>query len=430
MVVPTRYTFQCLSQIFPSSTSTCISTFSDCYDATTSQLTVNIHPKPLQLKSTLPLEIPTIPCHPFAYHFYRKRPIKHQCQTNYSRSRKIMAVTGQHYCAPCKRKFNRRSSWRRHMDTVHVPNDTYICTINDCNMRFKRKDVLERHKANQHGISKIECPDCGHHIRKDALQEHQRRLHTSIHRGSLHPPPAPLFGNRISQPAGQFYAAGPDNGTNFVIDSPATTASSPGSMINVCEQAQALDSPSNGCTISSSSDSDSLLDGPYQYTGSMESFPFLEANHNVKLMPNESQAALLQQQQHPVHPRYLSEMESAIAQPCCETSNKWNYESHSAGFDGMTEVLQAQHKGFPSEVYANSPSAVLSQSVNCIAPLEVEDEQISGASMELGSFGTEDLRPESEAGSFGNSFTSWATALHPSVGDIHPQPPNYGDGLS
>lgn len=82
---------------------------------------------------------------------------------------------GRPHCSACKSTFARTSVLRRHIVSVHGSNLFYTCDVDGCNIRFKRRDTLERHKSTQHGTCKVICSTCAKPVRKDGLEEHRGR---------------------------------------------------------------------------------------------------------------------------------------------------------------------------------------------------------------------------------------------------------------
>ena len=79
------------------------------------------------------------------------------------------------YCSICQRPFSKRYALRRHVRSVHNnASFRFHCDFQGCNQSFRRRDILDRHKHNQHGPRKPPCPKCNKFIRRDGLQEHLR----------------------------------------------------------------------------------------------------------------------------------------------------------------------------------------------------------------------------------------------------------------
>lgn len=120
-----------------------------------------------------------------------------------------MATSSQHYCTMCWRSFPLRSTWKRHMDTIHTFQEPYKCTLNGCHREFSRKDILQRHKSNQHGVSKIQCLSCGAFLRKDALRKHQESTRcqriASLRLDATHSPSGTQIESARSQPRKYFH---------------------------------------------------------------------------------------------------------------------------------------------------------------------------------------------------------------------------------
>lgn len=87
----------------------------------------------------------------------------------------LQATSDGHTCQFCKRIFELKKSFNRHMRTVHQPiqETPFLCT--KCERRFLRKDVLTRHETTQHGAQRtvVQCSVCHKHIRPRALAEHR-----------------------------------------------------------------------------------------------------------------------------------------------------------------------------------------------------------------------------------------------------------------
>ena len=72
----------------------------------------------------------------------------------------------------CSKDFPLCKTMLRHMDSVHNPVKVFSCST--CNQRFTRKDILERHIAEQHTMDNrfTICTLCGRCAFRRAFKEH------------------------------------------------------------------------------------------------------------------------------------------------------------------------------------------------------------------------------------------------------------------
>lgn len=81
--------------------------------------------------------------------------------------------TIRNQCERCRRHFTHPKSLKRHLRTVHS-GSRFSCA--HCQEVFKRRDIKERHEAEQHSddAGTVECRTCGDHVRERALKEHMK----------------------------------------------------------------------------------------------------------------------------------------------------------------------------------------------------------------------------------------------------------------
>jgi uncharacterized C2H2 Zn-finger protein len=55
-------------------------------------------------------------------------------------------------CPICNIVFSRQQELQRHINSQHITTRFYNCTHSGCNKRYRRPDVLKRHRRNVHGL--------------------------------------------------------------------------------------------------------------------------------------------------------------------------------------------------------------------------------------------------------------------------------------
>ncbi|KAF2167367.1 hypothetical protein M409DRAFT_53972 [Zasmidium cellare ATCC 36951] len=92
--------------------------------------------------------------------------------------RSVIARTGPPFSCPlCAQTFQLKKTLIRHAkDSIaNLEGSPFVCSIFDCGLRFKRKDILSRHMKSQHsaGRTLVQCPVCSQEVRPRSLKGHQ-----------------------------------------------------------------------------------------------------------------------------------------------------------------------------------------------------------------------------------------------------------------
>ncbi|KAH7693498.1 zinc finger protein, partial [Aphelenchoides avenae] len=78
-------------------------------------------------------------------------------------------------CVKCGKEYNKRTSFRSHMET----HNDKLHECDQCEKQYKQRPYLLRHKRTAHAeAGQFECDECGKLCRhKEALNDHKRRVH-------------------------------------------------------------------------------------------------------------------------------------------------------------------------------------------------------------------------------------------------------------
>lgn len=92
--------------------------------------------------------------------------------------------TSKHRCSDCGKSFERKWTWKRHVQLKHQPEfeaRAHICF--DCGKELSRKDLLDRHRKIHTGGG-VPCARCGRSFRGDFLPRHELACRKRFHPGS------------------------------------------------------------------------------------------------------------------------------------------------------------------------------------------------------------------------------------------------------
>ena len=86
----------------------------------------------------------------------------------------------QFVCEDCNKQFNYQCDLIAHKNTVHFTEKSFMCSINNCNKKFKNKLYLIKHERRHSPNDSYKCDDCDKKFKiKNSFISHRRYVHSN-----------------------------------------------------------------------------------------------------------------------------------------------------------------------------------------------------------------------------------------------------------